>query len=220
MGAFGGSITVSKFWVHGELPESHTEKFMRQLKLRAFQPLTSDDDDEEHMGWTVCGSPLDLELEHDNVFLGSYVALGLRVDRWRFPTTLLKSQLEDAQRELLEKHGRERLSKVEKDDVRTRVLGRLKKKLIPTLRSFDFVWNLDRGQAWFWCQSTKTLEQLCALFEQTFGLELALDSPYLAAVERGLSEVDVERLGILEPTPFHAKTLEGGRARRQDNGPR
>jgi DNA recombination-dependent growth factor C len=197
-------LTVSKLWVRGELPDDHRDQFLKHIRRRAFEPLTPDDDTDERAGWCVVGSPLDLELDDEKVFFGSYVALGVRVDRWRLPSGLFKAQLADAMREMLTRTGRERLSRAEKDDLKLRVATRMKKKTFPAMRQTDFVWNLDRQIAFFWSHSQKTIDQLSVLFEQTFGLELALDCPYLAAVERGLSEPEVERLDAVEPTPFHA----------------
>lgn len=204
MGAFGGPLTFSKLWVRGELPEGFRDRFVKHLRLRTFQPLSPEDDADERVGWCVVGSPMDLELGHENVYYGSYLAVGVRVDRWRLPTTVLKAEIAEATRAALAKSGRERLTKAEKDDLKLRVSSRLRKKVLPSMRAADFVWNLDAGVAYFFNQSAKAIEQLGVLFEQTFGLELALDCPYLAAVERHLSDAELEVLAAVEPAPLHA----------------
>jgi hypothetical protein len=203
LGAFSGPLTVSKLWVRGELPDGFRDRFIKHLRLRTFQPLTADDDADERVGWCVVGSPLELELGHENVYYGSYLAVGVRADRWRLPTTVLKAELAEATRAALAKSGRERLTKAEKDDLKQRVATRLKKKLLPSMRAADFVWNLDAGVAYFFKQSAKAIEQLSVLFEATFGLELALDCPYLAAVERRLGDSELEVLAAVEPAPLH-----------------
>lgn len=205
MGAFGGPLTVSKLWVRGELPEGYQDKFLKHLRTRAFHPLTPEEEAEERAGWCVAGSPFELELEEENVFYGPYLAIGLRVDRWRLPAAVLKAQLADATRETLAKNGRDRLTKGEKEELKERLTIRLKKKLLPSMRSSDFVWNIDRGIAWYWSQSTKSIEQLEVLFEQTFGLELSVNCPYLAATERPLSELELEALALVDSCPFHVE---------------
>jgi hypothetical protein len=203
VGALAGPLTVAKLSVIGELPEDFRDTFIEHIQLRVFEPLSPDEDVEERAGWCVVGSPLDLELSHESVFFNSYLNLGLRIDKWHLPTTLLKAQFEDGLRERLEKSGKERLTKTEKDELKIRLALRLKKKLIPSMKHFDFVWNLDTGVAYFWSQSPKTAELLSVLFERTFGLELALHSPYFAATELDLTKRERKALDAVDPTPFH-----------------
>jgi recombination associated protein RdgC len=203
VGALAGPLTVAKLTVRGELPDDFRDTFIEHIQLRVFEPLTPDEEIEERMGWCVVGSPLNLELGHENVFYNSYLNLGLRIDKWQLPTTLLQAQYEGALRERLEKSGKERLTKTEKDELKLRIASRLKKKLIPTMKHFDFVWNLDTGIAYFWSQSPRAIDMLSVLFEQTFGLELALHSPYFAATELDLTKRERKALDLVDPTPFH-----------------
>lgn len=203
VGAIAGPLTVSKLAVRGELPDDFREVYLKHIRQRVFVPLSPEEEADERMGWCVVGSPLELELTHENVFYNSYLNLGLRIDRWRLPPTLLKAQVVEAMQERLEKTGKERLSKTEKEELQARVAVRLKKKLIPTLRHFDLSWNLDTGVAYFWSQSPKVVDQLLVLFEQTFGLDFALYSPYVAATELDLNEAEATALATVEQTPFH-----------------
>lgn len=204
MGALAGSLTITKFYVRGELPDDFREQYLRRIRLRAFEPLTPESDAEESIGWCVVSSPLDLDLTYENVFYNSYLNLGLRMDRWRLPSAILKSQLEGAISEHLAKTGKERVSKVEKDGLKSRLASKLKRKLLPAMRAFDFSWDLERMKAYLWSQSPKIHEQLSVLFEQTFGLELAANSPFIQAMELGLGPAEVDRLSRLEPSPLHA----------------
>lgn len=217
MGALAGPLTVSKFTVRGELPEDFRSTYMKAIRLRAFKPLTPDEEAEERIGWCAVGNPLDFELSPETVLYNGYLNLGLRVDKWRLPAPLLKAELNDAIAEKLQKSGKERLGKTEKDELRDRVALRLKKRLIPAMRHFDLVWNLETMTLWFWSQSAKTQEQLSVLFEQTFGLELVLHSPFVAATELDLTEGEAQALTTVEATPFHAaKKAERERERARE----
>ncbi len=204
MGAFAGSLTFTKFYVRGELPDDHRNSFMRRIRHRVFRPLTPDADEEERYGWCGVGSPLDLELRHEGVFCGSYLNLAFRVDRWRIPGALATAHLAEAERALLAKKGEERLGRTEKKELKAKVALALKKQLLPQMQCYDFSWNLDRGTALFWCQSKSVQERLAALFEATFALELAADSPYVAALERGLSSEQKAALNGAQQTVFCA----------------
>jgi len=217
LGALSGPLSVAKFSVRGDVPEDFRSTFIKAIRHRAFKPLTAEDEAEERLGWCVVAAPLDLELTHESVFYDSYLALGLRVDRWRLPATLLKAELEQAIAERLLKTGKERLGKTETDELKDRIATRLKKRVIPSMRHFDVVWNLDQAVLWFWSQSAKTQEQLSVLFEQTFGLELVVHSPYVAATELDLTEGEARALAAAEATPFHAaKLAERDRARARE----
>ena len=219
MGALAGPLTVTKLSVRGDLPDKFRDTFVEHIQLRAFEPLTPDEDIDHRMGWCVVGSPLSTELTHENVYYNSYLSLGLRIDQWRLPTTLVQAQYESALRERLEKTGKQRLTKTEKDDLKLRIALRLKKKLIPAMKHFDFVWNLDANVAWFWSQSPKAIEMLSVLFEQTFGLELAPSSPYLTATELDLTKKERKALDVVDPTPFHSAKLKLDLPDKQDTEP-
>ena len=212
MGAFSGSLTVSKLFVRGQLPADFKKTSLDRIRLRAFAPLEPDDDVDERVGWCVISSPLDLDLVHEQVFWGSYVNLGLRIDRYRLPAAVLQAHFQAACREALAKSKRETLSKSEKKELMARVSLKLRRKVLPAMSCFDFSWNLDTMVAYFWSQSARSLDRLGALFEATFGLELVPNSPYVAARERHLSEAQLGALDAVEATPLHAarKAREAG----------
>ncbi len=207
MGAFSGSISVTKFFVHGELPEELRTAFMRRIKLRAFRPLVVEEDADERYGWCVMGEPLDGVLGHETVFYNSYVNLGFRLDRWRFPKAVLKAELARAEQERLAALDRERLSRAEKQELRDRIKIALKRKALPSMQHFDFSWNLETGEAFFWSQTPSIHERLTELFELTFKLELVASSPWIAAVELELGPRAEDALGRVQPTALHTAKL-------------
>ncbi len=204
MGAFSGPLTVSKLFVRGPLPADLKRTALDRIQLRAFAPLEPDDEVDERVGWCVVSSPLELKLEHEQVFWGSYVNLGLRVDRYRLPPALVQAHFQEACREALAKSKREALSKSEKKELMARVSLKLRRKVLPAMSCFDFCWNLDTMVAYFWSQSARAFDRLGTLFEATFGLELVPNSPYVAARERHLSEAKLAALDAVEATPLHA----------------
>jgi recombination associated protein RdgC len=210
VGAFSGPLTLSKLFVRGQLPADFKKTAPDRIRLRAFAPLEPDAEVEESLGWAVVSSPLDLELDHEKVFFGSYVNLALRIDRYRLPPALVQAHFQEACREALVKGKREALSKADKKELLARVSLRLKKRVLPSMIAFDFSWNLDTMVAYFWSQSAKAIERLSAHFETTFGLELVTNSPYMAARERSLNETQLRALDAVESTPLHAarKTRE------------
>jgi recombination associated protein RdgC len=181
MGALSGSLSASKFYVPGDLPKDVRRAYMDRIQLRLFRPLRPEQEAEESVGWCAVGQPFDLELSADKVFNGPYLSLGLRTDRYRFPPAVVHAELEQAARALRQKRAQEKLSRTQKEELKQRVLQGLRRRYMPRMQAVDLVWNLDRGELYFWSQSAGLMERLSALFELSFGLELVLDSPYVAA---------------------------------------
>ncbi len=202
MGARSGSLTFTRFFTQGALPKDLRRRFLEAARLRVFQPLKPDDEALEATGWCAMERPFDLELDSAKIFHDSYVLLGFRVDRYRIPGALLKSQITDEEQRLLARSKKTKLSRNEKLEIKDRVVMRLRKKVLPTSKALDVCWHLDSGTVLFFGHSKRTIADFCALFEKTFGLPLIEDSPYTAATRAGLTR-DLERaLKDVEPVSF------------------
>lgn len=201
MGVFNGSISVTKFFVEGEVPKQFSQTYLKNIHLRRFTELTVDGEEEEASGWCVAGNGLDLDLRHEQIFLNSFIVLGLRVDRWRIPRHLFKAQFAEAATEYLARTGKDKLSKRDKDEIKFRVNRKLRKKVIPSMRQYDVCWDLNRQELLFWCRTARTIDDLCVLFEKTFSLTLREASPYTVAGKL-IGETEAETLCELEQTLF------------------
>ena len=206
MGVLKGSISYAKFYVQGPLPDDFRDSFLQSVSLRAFRPLTVDEDDETRVGWVPVARPFepDASLDHDAVFFDSYLNLALRIDQWRFPAPVFKSAFSEAEKKYLEKRGREKLSRREKEELRVMVSKKLRRQFSPVMKAIDLSWNLETGVLRFWNQSTKAHEQLFEIFEKTFPVKLVPASPYTSALEAGLPEPRLEAMMLIEPAVFHA----------------
>jgi hypothetical protein len=175
---------------------------LEAARLRVFQPLKPDDEALEATGWCAIERPFDLELDSAKIFHDSYVLLGFRVDRYRIPGALLKSQITDEEQRLLTRSKKTKLSRNEKLEIKDRVVMRLRKKVLPTSKAIDLCWHLDSGTVLFFGHSKRTIADFCALFEKTFSLPLVEDSPYAAAMRAGLSRELERALKDVEPISY------------------
>jgi hypothetical protein len=207
LGALKGNISFAKFYVRGELPEGFRDTFIERLRLRAFRPLTLEEDDEQRAGWCSIENPLDCDLDHAKVYFNSYINLGYRVDRWQIPGPLFKAHFAEAEREHLQKRGRDKLGKREKEELKAVVSRRLRAQILPVMKVIDLSWNLETGVVRFWNQSARVHESLNELFEDTFQLSLVPQSPYTAAADIGLSPAHEAVFESIKPTVFHAAQL-------------
>lgn len=203
MGAFEGSLTFKTFFVDGEPAAGFQDGFLTAIRERAFVELTPEDEEDRRTGWVCIERPLDTAFTRDKVFYNQYIALALRIDRWALPSALLKAYLDEATREYLEKNDTPRLGRREKDELKDLVTKKLKRRLVPSMKVIDCVWDTASGIVRFWTHSAAVCEEFQELFEDTFGLRLVPDSPYTAAVDLDVLDDDqLERFVQLEPEWF------------------
>jgi hypothetical protein len=181
LGVTRGALTFTRLFVQDKPPKDLRKRYLDAVRLRKFQPLAAEDEASEAVGWCVIERPFDLDFQPDRIFYDRFLQLGFRVDKWKIPGVLLKSQVADEEQRMLSRAGREKLTRAEKEDIKLRVISRLRKKILPTSRAFDVLWDLDAGTVLLFTHSTRATDEFCALFEKTFSLELQVDSPYAAA---------------------------------------
>ncbi len=203
MGALNGSLSYARFFVEGELPTDFRQVFLEAIQHRAFEALSADTEDEERVGWCNIEHPLDVDFDHHKLYYNEYINVALRIDKWRIPGALLKAYTTEAERTYMAKHGKDKLRKSEKDDIKAIVSADLKKKLLPSMKTIDMSWNVHTGVVRFWNQSGKTLEMFQDLFEDTFKMSLVPDNPYISALRHDLDDDQGLALAEASPAIFH-----------------
>ncbi len=201
MGALKGAITYTKFYVRGELPEDLHGRYLARIRTRAFKPLAPDDEDDLSVGWMPIERPFDEDVAFraDAVFFGSYLNLALRIDRWKFPTSLVKTRMAAAERTYKQKTGKERLSKGEKAELRELVERKLRREGVPVSKAADLSWNVASGELRFFGRTKVLVEHLHELFEKTFAVRLVPAGPYTTAIEEPLPHGLEAALEHVEP---------------------
>jgi recombination associated protein RdgC len=191
MSALSGSLTYSRFFVDTKPPKDFRERYMRAIRHRVIQPLTSQDEDLTRTGFCAIAEPFELELNPTNVIYENFINLGVRTDRWVFPSSLIKARVREAEAVYLEKKGRQRLSRHEKTELKLAVQQKLKQKLTPQIRAVDLSWSLDEQLVRYFTHSAKSIANMLELFEKTFHIKLVPEAPYtLAALSGEIKDLD------------------------------
>jgi len=199
LGLFRGGMTFSRFHVRGDVPNDFQDRYLEAIRLRVFRELDPAEEIDQRGGWCAPDDAFNLDPVYDQMFVGSYLNLGMRVDTWRIPRTLFKAAMRDAERDALSRSGEEKLSRAKKKDIEALLKARLRRKVIPAMKVFDLAWNLDTGVVRFFSKAPKMQELMVELFVKTFALDLALDGMYLAAeADEALPEAVTERLPLLD----------------------
>jgi hypothetical protein len=200
LGIRRGGLTFTRYIVQGKPPKDLRQRYTRAVRAHVLTPLQAEDEAMEASGWCALERPFDLELDPTKLFEGAVLLVGFRVDRWRVPAALLNAQLEDEEQALLARTGKKRLSRAERAELKQKLKLRLRRKITPSTRAFDVCWDLDGGTVLFFSHAPRIREAFTALFETTFGLELAEDGPFFAAQRAGLSRAQERALEAVEPT--------------------
>ncbi len=200
MGVLRGSLTYSRFFVAGDVPDDIAGASLKRIRSNAFRDLVPEEDDASRHGWCSIQDPMDVDLDHEKVFWNEYLSLGMRIDTWVIPKPLLTAHLRTAEAAMLERKGMERIGKKAKAELKLMVLRKLRRQLVPSTKSVDLVWNTRTHVACFFSQSARIHLLVQELFEKTFGLRLVPESPGTAA-ERWGFDARLEKLwDNLEPT--------------------
>ena len=212
MPALSGSLTYARLFVDGEIPDDYRERFITTLRLRAMKPLEAEDDMPERSGFCVLGDPYELELSYERVFYNDFINLGFRTDRWAIPPALLRANTREAEQAYLEKKGRERLTKREKNEIKDLVLRQLRKQSTPVIRVIDLSWSLDEGIVRFFSHAQKPTLLMGDLFSKIFGVKLVPEAPYTLAARLGLDADQEAAWDALEPTSLFGARADEPRA--------
>lgn len=200
MGALQGTLTYKLFYLQDPLPEDFQDTLLEKLKKRAFVPLDPEEEDEERYGWVPIETPLRVEFEQFNVIFDHFMNLGLRHDKYVIPSDLLRAHLEQAEREYMLQNEKERLSRFEKEDIKTLIRNRLKGQSLPKMKVTDISVDLRSGRVRFWSQSPKTCELFQAMFEETFEQTLLPGNPFIHGSRMDFSDETLAKLETIEPS--------------------
>jgi hypothetical protein len=201
LGAFQGSLTYRQFYVQGEVPRDFRDRFQERIVANAFHEIEPASEEERAVGWCNARFALDIELHEGHWLFNDHLVLGLRIDTLKVPGPLLKRPAEREARRMMAEQGVDTLNRYQRAQIKEAVKQDLRKRMLPSVKSVDFVWSLSTGLLRFWSANDKLCVEFQELFERTFECPLGADTPYTAAAfgRLGLPPESVEQLALLEP---------------------
>jgi len=201
MGALSGSVTATEFFVRGELPKDFRESYLERLQKRRFRDIDLKSDDDESMGWVTTLDPFATEFTLNDVLWGDYIMVTLRHDSIRIPPAAFKLHLNKEINEVKAAKGKEKLSKAEQEELKDALHKKLRKRVMPSIKTYDVVWNIDRNLVWLFTANKRVSETFQEFWADTFELPLVPKTPY-SLLERLNDEALIEQALAVEPTNF------------------
>ena len=202
MNLLSASISITRYKVEGRLKTPVLETVAAGLKKNAISEI-DDQSLEKAVGWTSFEKPYQPDFSGSTYTYGSYLVFGLRIDKKRIPSKMVKKHfmIESARR--LAESGRQYLSRNEKQTIKDHVIDRLNLKIPATPNVYDIIWNYEDSVLWFFSNLKAANEELETLFLRSFDLTLIRVIPYTAALlASGLTDTEKDILLKLSPTNF------------------
>ena len=143
-------------------------------------------------------------MDTPDYLLTNYLVLGMRIDTWQVPASMVKLHTDAEVRHQMQSQNKERLNRYEVAEIKERIRLAMKRKTLPITKSIDVVWHLDSGVVKFFSTARKATVEFMDLFEETFQLRLLPHGPYVSTTREsfGLSAEEQAAILGLEPTPF------------------
>jgi len=193
-----GRVSSTAFVPAGQPPE--VAEFRKALQKNRFRPLAAEDPRDESAGWVDPFLSFEAK-EFPNAYFRDYYLFSLRVDRYRFTAAQLRPFLEEAEHLYKEEHKVAFISGYQRKELREEATRKVRALTLPATLVTEVAWNLGENRLLFFSQSKGLLDAFVKLFEESFGLSLALSGidDALSQLERPKELVPV--FGDLRPAP-------------------
>lgn len=195
MSLLQGTLNAARHLVLGPVPEFGD--LMQGLVQDQFRPF-QDGLEEERLGWVDWRNLLFTPPEEAWVEQERFWVFALRIDTRKVPAALLKSHVELRLQTLQKEKDLAFIGKESRISLQDDVKAELLRKVIPTPKAYEVVWDFKGGQLWTTATSLKAQGALTSLFIKSFGCEIHPQVPMILA-GRVAPELPSEHLMALEP---------------------
>ncbi|WP_136809132.1 recombination-associated protein RdgC [Desulfosediminicola flagellatus] len=200
MGFLSGSASFVRFGVEGELPENALEHIAERVMAFSFRDI-DDTYDEYSIGWVSVLNMFDSEFEYASYAAGDYITLSLRVDERKVSPAILKKFVMKEEERVKQEKQVPKLGRALKVEIKERIHTELMRKAIPIPTVYDLCWSFSDSTVFFFTTNKKAHGLLEDFFNDSFGLLLRQQIPYIVA-EQMLDEEKVETLARINPEVF------------------
>lgn len=207
MGIISGSASFTRYWAPGALPENFLEALSAQVARYAFRPMDDTSVDERAAGWVNIMDMFDNRFAGMEFLKEPYVAMALRIDERKIPSTALKQHTMEAEEKIKADEELPYIDKQRRSDIKEAVRLRLLKRAIPDSKVYDMLWNYTTGVVLFGSVNAKICDRFRERFYQTFDIHLEAVCPYTLAQHLAHQQgTPADPLDALTPWHFSEET--------------
>lgn len=168
-----GPVTFKRFFVRGAAPKRVSEKMLDSLGRHAVGRGSSASNEGVAAGWITGDHILDTDFNFAKNAVGECVYAAMRLDTNKPPADLLRSYQRMHEQALLEKSGREFLTKAERREARDAARDQAEREArdgrFLRMRAYAALWDLERSEVLLGATAPAVVERFGTLFRETFG---------------------------------------------------
>ena len=181
MGLIGGSCSLTRFIVEDPVPENYLETFPEFIQRYSFKGFDESSDAERSIGWVNIMDMFDSNFNRMQYLKEPYLAMTWRIDVRNVPVKALKQYSLEAEKKVMEMEELEFLPKGKRKEIKEMTRISLLKRAIPVSKTYDMVWNLDKGYVLFGGATRKLCDEFSTFFNKCFNIRLGSVYPWLTA---------------------------------------
>lgn len=202
MGILSSSVSITQYRVEGKHPEPILESVGTGLKKYAIKEIDNESSDKA-VGWACFNDPFSTDFIQFPFIIGNYFIFSMRIDKKTIPSKIIQKHHTLEIKKMLEKSGRDFLSKTEKKEIKDHVINLLNLRIPATPNIYDLIWNYESNTLWFFSNLKGANEELETLFGRSFNFKLIRLFPYsMAFLTSPLSDGEKDVFSKLTPTRF------------------
>jgi hypothetical protein len=164
----------------------NVEALLKQFQVLAALPLDKVTQD-ENIGWTVGGQPLNTEINETTAIKGGHIYLSYRTAQRKPAAALLKAACRAEEEVYKLNSGNSAVPKKVKKEIKDRVTEELAKATAPTITEIPVVFTSD-FQLLIGTTSMNAVGNVCSLFVATTGLVALPTTPGSLCIKAGMTE--------------------------------
>ncbi len=187
-----GSLSVRRFVIQTELPESFQRTATMALRRYQFQPINADRGEKESFGWVDPRRILADEIVWEDLRDTNLVFLAVRRDRKSFSKVIFQARREELHRRTKREKGLERLTRQHRLALDEQLTIEMLREVTPVSAFTELVWDLNTGDVHIGATGAALCERIMDLFASTFDARLSPRFPALLGYDfmaaQGLEE--------------------------------
>lgn len=181
MGLIKGSCSLTRFIVEDPVPVDYLESFPGFIERYSFRNLDEISSAEKSIGWVNIMDMFDTSISKMHYLKEPYLAMSWRIDTRNVPSKALQQYSLEAERKIMGLEELEFLPKGKRKEIKEMTRLGLLKRAIPVSKTYDMIWNLDKGVVIFGGSSDKLCDEFSSFFYKCFNLRLSSIYPWLTA---------------------------------------
>lgn len=182
MGLVKGSLSMTRYRVKEEPPETLTDEYINErLNKNAFVDI-EDAPEEKSLGWVEFLNPLDSNFNPATYRFGGVLAFTLRLDTRKVLGKTLSRYYNIREAQYIEKIGRKPNS-VAKRELKEALKSELLRRSLLNTELMEVAWLYQENEIWLTAVGEKRRETFEELWGRTFGLSLQMLVPPTMGLE-------------------------------------